>query len=77
MGTKLITYACVAAGHQPTANGADKLTIYEGCWAFCPFDAHAGDHTWKHTDGEAFEVLLRQSGLSVNLDVREVSAHAK
>jgi len=77
MGTKLITYECVAAGHQPAANGADKLTIYDGSWAFCPFDARTGGHSWKHTDGESFDVLLRHAGLSVNVDLREVSATAK
>jgi hypothetical protein len=76
MGTKLITYECVAAAHQPSANGADKLTIHDHEWAFCAFDARADGHEWRRGDAEAFDVLLRHAGLPANLDHHEVHAKA-
>ena len=77
MGMKLIKYECVANAHRPTSNGADKLTIHEGAWAFCAFDALSDGHIWKHNEGEAFDTLLRHAGLSVYLDPHEIAAHAR
>lgn len=73
MGSKkLIAYECVAPEHQPSLLHPDKLTINEGHWAFCPFDARATGHVWRETGGGDFEALLTKSGLHSRL-----SAHPK
>ena len=63
MRANLIAYRCVASDHPPTLLHPDKLTIHDGEWAFCPFDARAGGHKWEVTGGEAVEVLMRRAGL--------------
>jgi hypothetical protein len=68
MGAKLIAFECTASAHQPTLMYPDKLTIHDGAWAFCPFDARATGHLWRSTGGEDLETLLRHVGLSVSAD---------
>jgi len=63
MTAKLIAYECVAPDHQPSLLHPDKLTIHEGHWAFCPFDARATGHQWQETGGGEFSDLLTRSGL--------------
>ena len=65
MGAKLIAFECAASSHRPTLMHPDKLTIHEGAWAFCPFDARAEGHLWRSTGGADLETLLRHVGLSV------------
>ena len=65
MGARLIAYECVAAGHQPSLVHPDKLTVHEGNWAFCCFDAFADGHQWKQTGGIELQELMRRAGLSV------------
>lgn len=60
----LIAYECVAADHQPGVLHPDKLTIHEGRWAFCPFDARADGHSWKATGGADMNSLLHRVGLA-------------
>ena len=64
MAVKLIAYACVAPDHQPTLLHPDKLTVNEGEWAFCPFDARAADHRWQKTGGADLASLTLRFGLS-------------
>lgn len=64
MAAKLIVYECEAPEHQPTVSRPDKLTVHEGEWAFCPFDARADGHRWKQTGGVDLESLNRRFGLS-------------
>jgi hypothetical protein len=68
MGAKLIAFECTASAHQPTLIYPDKLTIHDGAWAFCPFDARATGHLWRSTGGADLETLLRHVGLSVSAD---------
>ncbi len=60
MGITLIAYECIAPGHQPTPQHADKLTIHEGAWAFCAFDALATGHEWRETGGVDVDTLVRR-----------------
>ena len=60
----MIAYECDASEHQTTDPAADKLTIYEGAWAFCRFDAMAVGHHWRATGGEELDAVMRRSGLS-------------
>jgi hypothetical protein len=64
MPQKLIAYECVTPGHAPSLQFPDKLTVHEGAWAFCPFDAHADGHTWRETGGENIDEISRRFGLS-------------
>ncbi len=64
MAAKLIRYECVAREHQPTLTHLDKLTVHQGDWAFCPFDAHAEGHRWRDTGGSDLETVQRRFGLS-------------
>ena len=46
----LIQYRCIADTHQtPKAGTSDTLTVYQGKWAYCPFDVRAKGHTWEDT----------------------------
>jgi hypothetical protein len=63
MGAKLIAYECVAPEHEPSLLYPDKLTINEGQWAFCPFDARATGHVWRESAGAEFSELLIRAGL--------------
>ena len=60
MGATLIAYECIATGHQPTPQHADKLTIHEGAWAFCAFDTLATGHEWRATGGVDMDTLVRR-----------------
>ena len=71
MAAKLIAYECIAADHQPSMLHVDKLTIHDGAWAFCPFDARADGHQWKPTGGADVEALTRHAGLRAGPAVRE------
>jgi hypothetical protein len=32
--------------------------VFEGLWAYCPFDVRAGDHDWAPTGGVTMAALL-------------------
>ena len=74
MGTKLIAYECTAADHRADAEHADKLTIHEGHWAFCPLSVTAKDHVWSETGGADVNELMQKSGLLVGIAGSEVAA---
>ncbi len=60
MGAALVAYECTAPGHQPAHDHIDKLTIHDGAWAYCPFDALATGHMWHETGGMDLETLMRR-----------------
>jgi hypothetical protein len=62
MGAK-IAYECVAPDHHPDRTHPDKLTIHDGRWAFCAFDARADGHEWSESEGEPFEMLMAKHGI--------------
>jgi hypothetical protein len=55
-----VAFACAAPTHQVGEGGPDKLTIYQGQWAFCAYDARADGHQWGPTGGRSLS-MLRQS----------------
>lgn len=63
VGARLIAYECVAAAHQPSLVYPDKLTVYQGAWAYCAFDARAAGHEWRETGGVELAALVRNYGL--------------
>jgi hypothetical protein len=48
-----IQFRCVNEKHQePRMPGpSDLLTVYEGKWAYCPYDIRAKGHDWQATGG--------------------------
>ena len=76
MKASLIAYECVASEHRPTLSHPDKLTVHEGHWAFCAFDARANDHEWRATGGESIDRLMARAGLpaTVGVHAREATA---
>lgn len=60
MAVTLIAYECTASGHEPTPDHADKLTIHQGVWAYCAFNALATGHEWRNTGGIDLDTLLRR-----------------
>jgi hypothetical protein len=65
MGATLIAYECSAMGHQPTPDHADKLTIHQGAWAYCSFNALATGHEWRETGGVDLETVMRRGRRAV------------
>lgn len=63
MRQKLIAYECVSPDHKPSVLHPDKLTIHDGEWAFCAFDARADGHHWRATGGAPLEALTVRAGL--------------
>jgi hypothetical protein len=76
VGSKLIAYECVASAHQASPKNPDKLTIYNGRWAFCAFGALADDHEWRDTGGADFGSLMRKVGLAVVAAGNEIDSGA-
>jgi hypothetical protein len=59
-----VAFACTAPTHQSTGGGPDKLTIHDGQWAFCAFDAQAHGHVWGPTGGRTL-TMLRAAALAL------------
>ena len=77
MGANLIAYECVADDHRPTFLHPDKLTIHQGQWAFCAFDARATGHKWNETGGEELQHIMTRHGLVGGVATHEAkTAHA-
>lgn len=55
-----VAFICSAPAHRSQAGSADKLTIHEGQWAFCPHDAKAEGHKWDATGGRPLFELRDQ-----------------
>lgn len=58
-----VGFSCAAPTHQNREGGPDKLTVHEGQWAFCAFDARADGHDWRRTEGITL-TSLRASALA-------------
>jgi hypothetical protein len=58
-GRALIVQCCMAPTHwDRRSDDADKLTLREAQWAYCPWNALAADgHDWMPTGGVLREVL--------------------
>lgn len=52
-----VAFECVARAHQDGEGGPDKLTVFEGQWAFCRFNAKADGHDWKKNEGLSLSML--------------------
>ena len=68
MFSRLVEFECVAKKHAPTIERPDKLTIHEGKWAFCPFDALADGHDWRETGGTDVDTLLRKDRVALSAE---------
>ena len=54
----LVHFRCTNPGHdRPPAQRSDTLTLFEGLWAYCPFDVRAGEHDWAPTGGVTVDTL--------------------
>lgn len=53
----MVAYRCAAPSHQVSDGGPDKLTVHEGEWAFCPYDARRDGHEWVTTGGLPLSAL--------------------
>lgn len=52
-----VAFECVANAHQDGEGGPDKLTVHEGQWAYCRFDAKSDGHQWKKTERLSLSML--------------------
>ena len=54
----LVHFWCTNPAHaRPAKERSDTLTLFEGLWAYCPFDVRAGDHEWAPTGGVTMDAL--------------------
>jgi hypothetical protein len=54
----LVHFRCTNPAHaRSAAERSDTLTLFEGLWAYCPFDIRAADHVWSPTGGVTIERL--------------------
>jgi hypothetical protein len=54
----LVHFRCTNPAHaRPAAQRSDTLTLFEGLWAYCPFDIRADSHEWAPTGGVRIEEL--------------------
>lgn len=58
-----VAYLCTAPSHQVGDGGPDKLTVHDGQWAFCPFDARREGHVWTPTGGLPLFALKRTAAV--------------
>lgn len=52
-----VAYQCASLAHREAEGGPDKLTVHDGQWAFCPYDARADGHEWTPTGGLTLPML--------------------
>ncbi len=65
MGTA-VAYQCETPSHRVREGGGpDKLTVHQGQWAFCPFDAKADGHRWVPTGGLTLSMLRHTAAMRV------------
>lgn len=53
----LVAFTCAAPAHRDAEGGPDKLTVHDGKWAYCSYDARADGHEWKPSDGITLPLL--------------------
>ena len=59
----LVHFRCTNPAHaRPAAQRSDTLTLFEGLWAYCPYNVRAGDHEWAPTGGVSMADLLNEAG---------------
>jgi hypothetical protein len=59
----LVHFRCTNPAHaRPAEQRSDTLTLFEGLWAYCPFDVRANDHDWAPTGGVPLEQLRSAAG---------------
>ena len=59
----LVHFRCTNPAHaREAAQRSDTLTLFEGLWAYCPFNVRASDHEWAPTGGVAVEALRGEGG---------------
>jgi hypothetical protein len=59
----LVHFRCTNPAHaRPAAQRSDTLTLFEGLWAYCPFNVRAGEHHWTPTGGVTMAELLEGAG---------------
>lgn len=59
----LVAFTCAAPAHLEAEAGPDKLTVHDGKWAYCAYDARADGHDWKPNDGIAISLLQHPPGI--------------
>ena len=58
----LVYFRCTNGAHaRPAAQRSDTLTLFEGLWAYCPFNVRAGDHEWVPTGGVTMDSLRTET----------------
>jgi hypothetical protein len=65
-----VAYECTTPSHQVGDGGPDKLTVHDGKWAFCPFDAKAEGHVWGPNRGLPLSMLQHAAATRVREKVR-------
>lgn len=68
-----IAYHCVAAAHHGGVGGPDRLTIHEGKWAYCAFDALSDGHEWRSDPGLTLSMLEHSGAMRPGTDGKEPS----
>ena len=59
----LVHFRCTDPAHaRPAVERSDTLTLFEGLWAYCPFDIRAPVHDWEPTGGVTLETLRKGDG---------------
>jgi hypothetical protein len=57
-----VAYECHAPSHRSgEGGGPDKLTVHDGEWAFCAFDARADGHVWERSPGLTMSMIRRSA----------------
>lgn len=70
MGTS-VAYECNAPSHRVSEGGGpDKLTVHEGQWAFCGYDAKADGHQWRLTGGLPLSMLRHTASVRAKEPVK-------
>jgi hypothetical protein len=69
----LVAFTCAAPAHRDTEAGPDKLTVHEGKWAYCGYDARADGHQWKANDGIAISLLQHPAAIRDRIQGKDPS----
>ena len=69
----LVVFTCAAPAHRDAEAGPDKLTVHEGKWAYCGYDAKADGHEWQPNEGIALSLLQHPGAIRSRSDGRDPS----
>lgn len=67
-----MAYTCAAPTHLEGEGGPDKLTVHDGKWAYCSFNARADGHEWKPSQGPSL-TMLKQMGAPSKIETQEAA----